>query len=83
MALKNQINQELTELKAWASEAGFQARLAKAEAGSELRKLWMETEQNIAKLEARLEKAGDDADEAIDGMLVGLKNGWTKLKSQL
>jgi hypothetical protein len=83
MALKERVNEELTELKALAADANFQARLAKAEASSELRKLWMETEQNIAILEARLEKLGDDADDAVDNLLVKVKDGWTKLRKQL
>jgi hypothetical protein len=81
MSLKERALQELAGVKSWAAEATFQAHLAKSEASSELRKVWMETEQNIAKLEARLEDLGGEADEAAQKLLDGIKDGWSKLKS--
>jgi phage shock protein A len=83
MALKHQINKELTELKAWATDVNFQARLAKAEASSELRKAWMEAEQDLAKLEVRLEQLGNNADASVDALVERLKGRWSELKSQL
>jgi hypothetical protein len=81
MSLKERALKELAGVKTWAAEASFQAQLAKAEASSELRKVWMETEQNIAKLEARLEDLGSEADEATHKLLESLKDGWSKLKA--
>ncbi len=81
MSLKERVEKELAAAKSWATEASFQAKLAKAEASSELRKVWMETEQNIAKLEARLEDLGGEADEAAQKLLDGIKDGWAKLKA--
>jgi DNA repair exonuclease SbcCD ATPase subunit len=83
MSIKERVHQELTELKKRAAEAEFQARLAKAEATSELRKVWMEAEQNIAKLEARLEDLSGDADDAVDTLLEKVKDNWAKVKGLL
>lgn len=80
MSFKDKIEKELESAKAWASEATFQARLAKSEASSELRKVWHETEQSIAKLEARLEDLGGEADAAAQKLLDGIKDGLAKLK---
>lgn len=82
MSLRERVEKELKNAKEWAADAEFQARLAKAEAGSELRKVWMETEQRMAKLEARLEDLGGEADEAAQKLLDSIKDGWAKLKSQ-
>lgn len=82
MSLRERVEKELTNARAWATEAEFQAKLAKAEAGSELRKIWIETEQNMAKLEARLEDFGGEADEAARKLLESVKDGWAKLKAQ-
>jgi hypothetical protein len=81
MTFKDRVEKELKGVKSWATEAEFQARLAKAEASSELRKIWMETEQNIAKLEGRMGDLGDEADEAAQKLLDRVKEGWSKLKS--
>lgn len=81
MTFKDRVEKELKGVKSWATDAGFQARLAKAEASSELRKIWMETEQNIAKLEGRMDDLGDEADEAAQRLLDRVKEGWSKLKS--
>jgi len=81
MSLKERVEKELAGMKSWASEAGFQARLAKAEASSELRKAWMEAEQNMAKLEARLEDLGGEADEAAQKLYEDVKARWAKLKA--
>jgi len=81
IALKERIEKELEKAKTHAAEAAFQARLAKAEASSELRKIWRETEQNMAKLEARLENLGEEADDAAQKLLDGVKDGWAKIKA--
>lgn len=80
MSLKELLNKELTEFKAWSADTAFQARLAKAEASSELRKVWMEAEQNLAKLESRLSELSSDADETVDMLRGRLKESWAKLK---
>lgn len=80
MSLKDLLNKELTDFRAWATDATFQAKLAKAEASSELRKVWMEAEQNLAKLEARVSDLGSDADEAVEMLRGKLKESWAKLK---
>jgi hypothetical protein len=81
LSLKERVEKELAGVKSWAQDAGFQARLAKAEAGSELRKTWMETEQKIAKLEARLEDIGGEADDAAQKLYEDVKARWAKLKA--
>jgi len=81
MSLRERVEKELATAKSWATEASFQAQLAKAEASSELRKIWMETEQNMAKLEARLEDLGGEADDAAHKLLEGIKEGWAKLRT--
>jgi len=81
MAIKELINKELSEFKSWAQDATFQARLVQSEATSELRKRWMEAEKTIAKLEAKLEELGSDADETVDLLRAKLKDTWAKLKS--
>ena len=80
MQLKERVEKELASVKAWANDTKFQAKLAKAEASSELRKRWMETEQNIHKLEARLSDLGEEADDAAQKLLDGLKESWSKVK---
>lgn len=82
MSLRERVEQELRNAKEWAADAEFRARLAKAEAGSELRKIWMETEQSMAKLEARLDDLGGEADEAAQRLMDRVKEGWAKLKAQ-
>lgn len=81
MSLRERVEKEMASAKAWANDAGFQARLAKSEASSELRKVWMETEQNMAKLEARVKDLGGEADEAAQKLLDSIKDGWAKLRS--
>jgi guanylate kinase len=81
MSLKERVEQELAQARSWAAEASFQAQLAKAEASSELRRIWMETEQNMAKLEARLENLGEEADDAAQKLMENIKEGWAKLKA--
>lgn len=80
-AYKERVRRELGEFKRWAEEANMQAHLAKAEASAELRRLWMETEQNLAKLESKLEDLETDVDEGLQGALDSLRAGWNKLKS--
>jgi len=80
MSLRERVEKELENAKAWAEDAGFRARLAKAEAGSELRKVWMETEQEMAKLEARLKDLGGEADDAAQKLMESIKERWAKLK---
>lgn len=82
MSLRERVEKELKNAKEWAADAEFKARLAKAEAGSELRKIWMETEQSMAKLEARLDDLGGEADDAAQKLMDRVKEGWAKLKSQ-
>lgn len=81
MSYKEKVRSELGEFKRWAEEANLQARLAKSEASAELRKLWMETEQNLAKLEAKLEDLETEVDEGVESVLGSLRAGWDKLKS--
>ena len=80
MSIKEKIQKELADLKAWSQEANMQAHLAASEANSELRKVWMETEQNVAKLEARLSDLGEGAEKELEGMLANVKSDWEKLK---
>jgi len=82
MSYKDKVRSELEEFKRWAEEANMQAHLAKAEAGAELRKLWMQAEQDIAKLESRLEDLETEVDEGVQGALDSLRSGWDKLKSR-
>lgn len=83
MALKDRFNKELTELKAWAADAELQAKLAKSEAGSELRKAWMEAQQDLVKLEARVEQLGGEVDSAVSSLVTQLRERWTKLRNDL
>ena len=71
MSLKDKIEKELAGFKAWAEEANMQAHLAKAEVSAE---------QNIAKLEAKLEGLGEQADEAADHLVETLKKKRAELK---
>lgn len=82
MALKDLLNKELTEFKEWATDAKFQAKLAQAEASSELRKRWIEAEQTIAKLEARVDQVGSDVDETVETLRTRLKESWAVLKGE-
>jgi hypothetical protein len=81
MTFKDRVEKELKGVRSWATDASFQAKLAKAEASSELRKIWMETEQNIAKLEGRLSDLGEEADDSAQKLLDRIKESWSKLKS--
>ncbi len=81
MSYRDKVRAELSDFKRWAEEANMQAHLAKAEASAELRKLWMETEQNLAKLESKLEDLEADVDDGVEGALDSLRAGWDKLKS--
>lgn len=81
MSYKDKVRAELSDFKRWAEEANMQVHLAKAEASAELRKLWMETEQNLAKLESKLEDLEADVDEGVEDALDSLRAGWDKLKS--
>ena len=58
----------------------MQARLAASEANSEFRKTWMETEQEVAKLQARLSDLGAEAELELEEALASVKSGWEKLK---
>jgi len=81
MTFKDRVEKELKGVKSWATDAGFQARLAKAEASSELRKIWIEAQQDISKLEARLDDLGEEADDSAQKLLDRVKESWSKLKS--
>ena len=80
MSAKEKVQKELNDFLAWTQEANMQAHLAASEANSELRKVWMETEQNIAKLQARLSDAGAGAELELESLIANLKQGWEKLK---
>lgn len=80
MSLREKVQKELDDFTAWTQEVNLKAHLGAAEANSDLRKLWMETEQNIAKLQARLSDAGAEAELELEGLITKIKSNWEKLK---
>lgn len=83
MSFKNDVKTELDEFKAWAQKMNIQARLAKSELQADARTAWMEAEQNLAKLEAKLDDMGDAMDKNVQGALEQLKANYNKLKASL
>lgn len=80
MSLKEKVQKELDDFTAWTQEVNLQAHLGASEANSELRKVWMETEQSIAKLQARLSDAGAGAELELESLVASVKEGWAKLR---
>jgi hypothetical protein len=73
MSFKEKVQKELEGFKSWAQEANMQAHLAKSEVSAELRTAWMEAEQHVAKLEAKLGDLSEDADDAVSKLVSALK----------
>jgi len=83
MSFKDDVQKELSEFKAWAKDMNMQARLAKSSLQAEARTAWMEAEQNIAKLEAKLDQLGESVDHNVQGSIDQLKASYKKLRSSI
>jgi hypothetical protein len=83
MSFKDDVQKELTEFKAWAANMNRQARLAKSSLLAAARTAWMEAEQSVAKLEAKLDQLGDTMDHNVQGTVDQLKASYKKLRSSI
>jgi len=83
MSFRKDVEKELEQFKVWAQDVNMQAHLAKSGLQAEVRTAWMEAQQSVAKLEAKVEELGEAADQGLESALEQLKANYQKLKSSL